>query len=716
MWSLAARRLRQYHAKRHLTCAAVPCAGLARRRKWRRDAGEGGAHAAMRSVGRYEIIEEIGRGGMGAVYLARQRELDRLVALKALHSVHAGAADSVARFVRESRLAGSLNHPNIVTVYEYFEHSQTPYIAMEYVPRGSLRSWTRLSLAQLVGVLEGLLAGLAAVEPSGIVHRDLKPENVMITADGLAKIADFGIAKATQHSGAANASLLTSGVPLGTPAYMAPEQALSQAIGPWTDLYSVGVIAYEQLVGRVPFHDSQAPMAILLRHVNEPIPPVTDSRPEIDPALSAWIERLLAKDPNRRTRSAAQGWDELEEIVLDILGPLWRRHARLAGPGSTVDGARESGQPEPPGDGSVETTDPSPTRHRAAAEKVKTTRRTSLAEPQGRPGRAKDGITASAESNPRPKPPRDTRKSSLRLSALALSVTATATLGFILAPGGTSSAPMPLRGSAQTRAMRVSLPTSWRVAHHGLATPAVQLSQPLALTSPYRGGTLVIGRTQAIDSTLLPSSLRAALPGSPRAEPVSLGNTQLYRYRGLRLAASTSRETIYAQPTTAGVVLGICALPTGHAATVNADCERILGSLVLVSARPLPLGPSSAYVASLTTATTQLNDARTRLGARLAHARATRVQARLAEQLADAYRRAADTLRRATPGPAERAPGAALAAALARVAGGYATMAAAAHDEKLGLFDDGRHAVEAATSSLATAIAALSKLGYDFRR
>jgi serine/threonine protein kinase len=285
-------------------------------------------------VGRYEILQEIGRGGMGVVYKAHQPDLDRPVALKELHSIHAGTPEIAQRFVRESRLAGSLNHPNIVTVYDYVEQDGASFIAMEYMPRGSLRSWVgELSLAQLAGVLEGLLAGLAAVEPSGIVHRDLKPENVMVAADGRVKITDFGIAKATQSAGVAS-FMTATGTTVGTPAYMAPEQALGHTIGAWTDLYSIGVMTYEQLVGRLPFHDSPTPVAILLRHVNEPIPPVIEDSPDVDRSLSEWVGRLLVKEPAERTPNAVQAWEELEEILLEQLGPRWRREARLPELGS----------------------------------------------------------------------------------------------------------------------------------------------------------------------------------------------------------------------------------------------------------------------------------------------------------------------------------------------------------------------------------------------
>jgi serine/threonine protein kinase len=291
--------------------------------------GEPGGSAHIPNiVGRYEILREIGRGGMAIVYAARQPDLDRQVALKELSRFHAGSAEYAHRFLRESRLAGSLNHPNIVTVFEYFEHATIPYIAMEYVPRGSLRPYMkRLSLAQIAGVLEGVLAALAHAELAGIVHRDLKPENIMVTGDGRVKITDFGIARATQRAG--TQYMTATGMTVGTPTYMAPEQAMAGEIGAWSDLYSVGVLTYELVVGHVPFHDTEAPMVILMRHVNERIPPPIEVRPDVDPKLSAWIDSLLVKDPNQRVRHALDAWESLEDIIVGRLGPLWRRDARL---------------------------------------------------------------------------------------------------------------------------------------------------------------------------------------------------------------------------------------------------------------------------------------------------------------------------------------------------------------------------------------------------
>ena len=179
-----------------------------------------------RVVGRYEIVRQLGRGGMATVHLARQHALDREVALKELHPAHAADAAFARRFLQESRVAGALNHPSVVSVIEYFEHDGAPFIAMEYLERGSLRPLVgRLTLAHVAGVLEGVLGGLAEAAAQGIVHRDLKPENVLLTVDGHAKVADFGIAKALGQLQMTELRTATGAI-VGTPAYMAPEQVM----------------------------------------------------------------------------------------------------------------------------------------------------------------------------------------------------------------------------------------------------------------------------------------------------------------------------------------------------------------------------------------------------------------------------------------------------------------------------------------------------------
>jgi tRNA A-37 threonylcarbamoyl transferase component Bud32 len=291
--------------------------------------GMASVQSDRRAVGRYVITREIGRGAMATVYLARQTDLHRLVALKELSALSAADHSTARRFVRESRLAGSLNHPNIVTVHDFFEDRATPYIAMEYLDRGSLRPRIHgLTFAQIAGVLDGLLAGLAHAHERGIVHRDIKPENLMISAESRVKIADFGIAKATDEA-QAGTFLTATGTTIGTPTYMAPEQAMAEELGPWSDLYAVGVIAFEMLGGRPPFDTTGTPMAVLLRHVNEEPLELSELDPSVDPRLSDWIAGLLAREPADRTRSAAAAWLALEEIVLDRLGSRWRREGPL---------------------------------------------------------------------------------------------------------------------------------------------------------------------------------------------------------------------------------------------------------------------------------------------------------------------------------------------------------------------------------------------------
>ena len=301
----------------------------------------------LRRVGRYELLEVIGRGGAAVVYLARQPDLDRHVALKELSPHHAGDPSFAQRFVEESRVAGAMSHPSIVTVHEFFEHDGIPYIAMEYMPRGSLRPYLPdLTLPQLAGTLESVLAGLTHGENLGVIHRDLKPENLLVAGDGRVKIGDFGVARALGDANLRPFSTIT-GTTIGTPAYMAPEQALGEPLSPATDLYSLGIIAWEVLAGHVPFESRDTPMAVLYHQVNDPVPAIDTVRPEVGPGLAGWLAKLLAKRPEHRFQSGEAAWDELEDVVIDLAGPRWRREARIVGdrqamPGtSTPPGSRQ---------------------------------------------------------------------------------------------------------------------------------------------------------------------------------------------------------------------------------------------------------------------------------------------------------------------------------------------------------------------------------------
>ena len=280
----------------------------------------------MTIVARYELISPIAEGALATVYLARQLDLDRVVALKELHVVAGG--DAVAdgqRFLREARTATALSHPNIVSVHEVFELEGSWYIAMEYVDGGSLREWMgRMTLSQIAGVLEAVLAALAYAARRGVLHGGLKPGNVLVTAEGRVMVADFG-----RTTGSTSRWREPEPAP-GTVAFLAPEQVLgNHPPGPSTDLYTVGLLAYEMLVGQPPFGAASSPAATLLRRLTETVPPAHDVAPRIDLALSNWIAWLLATDPSARPQSANGAWAQAEGIFARLLGANWRRAARL---------------------------------------------------------------------------------------------------------------------------------------------------------------------------------------------------------------------------------------------------------------------------------------------------------------------------------------------------------------------------------------------------
>src|SRR4051794_23887391 len=267
---------------------------------------------AARCVGRYELIRRLGRGGMGVVHLARDPQDGREVAIKELALGLLDDPAAMRRFAREAAVVASLRHPHIVIAHELLWHDGVPSIVMEYLPGGSLRARVgRLTAGEAAEVLTGVLAGLGHAHAHGIVHRDLKPENLLFGDDDRVRIADFGIAKAagdTLHSA-------PSGV-LGSPVYLAPEQAAGGEVGPWTDLYAIGVIAYELFVGAPPFRGEAFP-ELLLRHAHSPVPAPRTVRPDLPVALERWLLGLLEKDPRRRPPDAATASHALQAIVGD---------------------------------------------------------------------------------------------------------------------------------------------------------------------------------------------------------------------------------------------------------------------------------------------------------------------------------------------------------------------------------------------------------------
>ncbi|MDQ1009604.1 serine/threonine protein kinase [Streptomyces sp. V4I23] len=273
--------------------------------------------------GRYQLRDLLGEGGMASVYLAYDSALDRQVAIKTLHTELGREQSFRERFRREAQAVAKLSHTNIVSVFDTGEDeldgSLMPYIVMEYVegqPLGSvlaadIQQYGAMPADKALKVTADVLAALETSHEMGLVHRDIKPGNVMMTKRGVVKVMDFGIARAMQ-SGVT--SMTQTGMVVGTPQYLSPEQALGRGVDARSDLYSVGIMLFQLLTGRLPF-DADSPLAIAYAHVQEePVAPSTINR-SLTPAMDALVARALKKNPNERFPSAAAMRDECARVA-----------------------------------------------------------------------------------------------------------------------------------------------------------------------------------------------------------------------------------------------------------------------------------------------------------------------------------------------------------------------------------------------------------------
>src|SRR5438309_4007351 len=294
-------------------------------------------------LGRYEIRSKIGAGGMGEVYLAQDTKLDRSVALKILPADVAAHPDRMKRFVQEAKAASALNHPNIITIHEIDEWGSSPtpgspsgqpawdgavregahFIATEFIDGETLRERMRIApmkLGEVLDVAAQIASALAAAHGAGIIHRDIKPENVMLRRDGIVKVLDFGLAKLTEpvppeavdtEAPTRTAIKTEPGVVMGTAIYMSPEQARGLQLDARTDIFSLGVLIYEMVAGRLPFEGSntnEIPASLL--NDREP-PPLARFAREIPSELERIVEKALRKDREERHQTA-------KDLLLDL--------------------------------------------------------------------------------------------------------------------------------------------------------------------------------------------------------------------------------------------------------------------------------------------------------------------------------------------------------------------------------------------------------------
>jgi putative two-component system response regulator len=254
------------------------------------------------SLGSYRILERIGRGGMATVYRAHHEGLDRYVAIKVLPDFFAEEEVYRERFQHEARSVGRLKHPNILEVFDYGQEEGVTFLVMELVEGGTLedRLGSPMELEDVVRTLEPLAGALDYAHARGIMHRDIKPSNILLQKDGTPVLADFGLALMAGST----RRITATGMVMGTPEYMSPEQAADEPIGPSSDRYALAVVAYQMLTGRVPF-DADTPAAVLLSHVTRPMPATAELRGELSAHIEDVLRRALAKKPEDRFPSAA---------------------------------------------------------------------------------------------------------------------------------------------------------------------------------------------------------------------------------------------------------------------------------------------------------------------------------------------------------------------------------------------------------------------------
>jgi serine/threonine-protein kinase len=263
--------------------------------------------------GRYRLDAKLGSGGMSTVYLASDETLDRPVAVKVMHREMSEEADQLERFHQEARAVAKISHPNVVSVIDAGEDSGHPYIVFEYVEGETLKQRIArvgsLEIQDAIAYAIEIARGLSIAHARNMVHRDIKPQNVLIDDEGRAKLTDFGISRQLEQDG-----MTATGRVLGTTDYVAPEQAMGREVDPRSDIYSLGVVLYEMLVGQVPFHaDSQ--VGVAMKHVNEELPDVQRRRPEVSASVAMVVERATAKDPGERYQDVGEMIDDLSTAL-----------------------------------------------------------------------------------------------------------------------------------------------------------------------------------------------------------------------------------------------------------------------------------------------------------------------------------------------------------------------------------------------------------------
>ena len=263
--------------------------------------------------GRYKIHEELGSGGVSIVYLGLDMQTSDTIAVKVLHAYVATEAETLARFEREASLMGDLDDPHFVRVLDHGQEGEQPFLVMEFVEGSTLKAYIgqniTLPAEEALFIARQVAEGLAAIHRRGVIHRDVKPQNIMVRPDGFVKVMDFGIAKALDMT-----TLTKTGFMVGTPHYVSPEQAMGSASDQRSDIYSLGVVLYEMLTGRLLF-SGKNPIAILMKHLKEPVPAGWAEQHGIASEVRDLVNRCLAKSPVARYETAEKLVAAIDELA-----------------------------------------------------------------------------------------------------------------------------------------------------------------------------------------------------------------------------------------------------------------------------------------------------------------------------------------------------------------------------------------------------------------
>ncbi len=640
-------------------------------------------------VAGYRVDGVLGEGGMGAVYNATQLSLNRTIALKVLATDLSSDPTFRERFRREGLLQAQIEHPNIVTVYEAGETEHGLFLAMRVVRGPTLKELIldgSLDPARTVRILRPVAEALDTAHEVGLIHRDVKPQNILLGARDHPYLADFGLTKAPDEAG----RLTDTGQFVGTIDYVSPEQMRGEGATSASDVYALAGVFYECLTSEVPF-SKPSEAAVLFAHMTEEPPKPTAKRPELPPEIDEVIAKGMAKEPNERQATAS---DFLRDAARALgVGAADTTQSAIPGGAGAGEGpgapTAAAGVPAPAGATVRAGTPTAPAKAPIAA---------------GAPTKAAAAATA---------PPATAAPSHRRLiGALVAAAVAAAVAGFVLGSSGSDEGEEAFTSSASAGDVELSFPDGWeRVGGGESSIPGLEPASPLVL-APAGGGadSVVAGTVSPVGPLLLPPSFTRLLSGTPRGQAVRLGGAEALRYTGLRPRGLTGTATVFAVPTSNGVVTVACREATPAFTT---DCGRVAETLKLTGAKALPLGPSEAYAEALGAAITKLDSSRAAGLKALRSARSQSAQAAAARRVSRAYANAAAAVGRAPAGPAEAAPTAALRRALTSAGRAYAQLASAAARDNAGAYRAAGRSVRRAQRQATQAVAELKQLGYD---